>query len=232
MLLNKSEAQISSCWKESVVIDGELAEWKGEEFVYDESTWLWYTMANDENFLYLAVRKNKHAGKIFNWGGLMFTVNRKGKKNRANEPWITFPRAVDGSRKVPEKEWTVLEIDNFEGIKESKLNIYNEYGIQVGWTKFKAEDEKEDTYCYELAIPLSLLKLKAKEMISFNILLRGFREDSPAKRGRAGMYFTFEQFKDVPNTSREEIEMMVRDINDSNDWTDFWDTYRLATKPD
>lgn len=161
----------------------------------------------------------------------MFTVNRRGKKDRANEPWITFPRTVDGLRKVPEEEWTVLEIGNFEGIKETKLNIYNEYGIQVGWTKFKAEDEKEDTYCYELAIPLSLLKIKAEEIISFNILLRGFREDSPAKRGGINMHFTFEQFKNVPNASREEIEMMVRDANDSNDWTAFWAMYRLAAKP-
>lgn len=67
MLLNTGQGQVSSCWNESVVIDGKLDEWEEKEFVYNESTWLWYTIANDENFLYLAIRKNKHAGKIFNW---------------------------------------------------------------------------------------------------------------------------------------------------------------------
>lgn len=231
VLWNISQAQVSSTWKEAVVVDGQLDEWNEKLFKYDKSTWLWYAMSNDENFLYLAVRKNKNPGKIRSWGGLMVTVNRHGKEQRANAPWVTFPRAVDGLRKVPENEWTIMEVGNFEQIKTSKLNIYNEHGIQVGWTKAKAPGDLEETYCYELAIPLNLLNLRDRQELNFNVLLRGFRETSLNESNVSVPLVTLDHVKHLTNLSREEMQLMVQNANDARDWTEFWDKYQLATKP-
>lgn len=228
--VNKVKSQTISNWKEAVVTDGKLDDWDEKGFKYDESTWLWYNIANDERYIYLAVRKSKHASKIYSWGGLMFTLNRKGKEQRSDEPWVTFPRAVDGARKVPENEWSVIEVGNFDNIKETKLNIYNEYGIQVGWTKFRAEGDLENTFCYELAIPIDLINLKGEKELDFNILLRGSREMSQEKSGGNIPRATMEHVRQIPNLSKKEMEIMVRDLNDM-DWTEFWGKYRLAEKP-
>lgn len=232
-----------SQWKYEVSIDGKLDEWKKSDFVYNEETRLWYSLANDDVYLYLAVKKNENSNKVFSRGGLQFLVSKQDKKDKGSKSSIAFPLAVKDDRPVPHDQLTRIAVEGFPDIPEMELNLYNEYGIQVGWTLEKDDSVEytDPTYSYELSIPLAHLKtfLKANE-IKFNILLRGSREFRPTPQDLA-LIQNMEVFMQekliqtlkgkTPGASMEVINRHIADIKDVGRWTEFSGNYRLATNP-
>lgn len=233
-----------SQWKQSVSIDGKLDEWKKSDFSYNEETRLWYSLANDDVYLYLAVKKDENFNKVFNWGGLQFLVSKLDKKDNESKSSIAFPLAVKDDRRVPHDQLTRIAVEGFQDIPEMELNLFNEYGIQVGWTLEKDDSVEyaDPTYRYELAIPLAHLKtfLEANE-IKFNILLRGSREFRPSPQDLAliqNMEVLMQEKliqtlkSKTPGASMEVINKHIAGIKDVGRWTEFSSTYRLATNPD
>lgn len=230
-----------SRWKQDISIDGKLDEWKKSDFSYNEETRLWYSLANDDVYLYLAVKKDQNADKVFTWGGLQFSVS---KDDKGSKPSIAFPLAAKNGRAIPHDQLTRIAVEGFQNIPEKELNLYNEYGIQLGWSLQKEnEDEYTDpTYRYELAIPLShVMSLKEKDEIKFSILLRGFREIRPSPQDIAlaeQMDVSMqekarqEMRKKMPDLPMEIINRNFEYFKDQGRWTEFWSNYRLATNPD
>ena len=67
----------------AVKIDGKLDEWPGLS-AYNKRTYIYYSVANDANNLYLLLRSDNSliTGKILQ-GGLTFSVNASGKSRKA-----------------------------------------------------------------------------------------------------------------------------------------------------
>jgi len=76
----------------NVKVDGNLKEWNDKFEAYNKATKLYYTLSNDDNFLYLvvkstdAINNNKIAA-----GGITLIVNTEGKKKDKDAFSITYP---------------------------------------------------------------------------------------------------------------------------------------------
>lgn len=76
----------------NVKIDGKLNEWGGKLQAYNKVAEIFYTIANDDNNLYLAIQATdpEIIEKIIA-GGVTLTINTSGNKNEKNAAIITFP---------------------------------------------------------------------------------------------------------------------------------------------
>ena len=64
-----------------ITVDGNLRDWGDSLRYYNEEKKLYYTIANDGQFLYLAMRFNDRSEQErILWAGLTWGINPKGKK--------------------------------------------------------------------------------------------------------------------------------------------------------
>lgn len=87
---------------EKAKVDGNLIEWSDNFQAYNKSTKLFYTLSNDDKYLYLVVKSTDAANntKIVA-GGITLTINTDGKKKEEDGYSVTFPvpvRQVRGQR--------------------------------------------------------------------------------------------------------------------------------------
>lgn len=85
--------QEGSVWAApGVKIDGNLSDWKDNFHAYNKSTKLFYTLANDDKYLYL-VAKSTDATNIakIQAGGINIIVNTADKKSDKNAFSVTYP---------------------------------------------------------------------------------------------------------------------------------------------
>ena len=87
------EIQTANILAPSVVkIDGNLTEWNDSFQAYNKSTKLYYTLSNDEKYIYLAIKStdainnNKIAA-----GGITVSINTDGKKKEKEGYTLTYP---------------------------------------------------------------------------------------------------------------------------------------------
>jgi hypothetical protein len=79
-------------WSPTVNVDGNLKEWNDSFQAYNKQTKLFYTMSNDDQFLYLVVKSidipnnNKIAA-----GGITLVINTEGKKKDKDGFSVTYP---------------------------------------------------------------------------------------------------------------------------------------------
>ncbi len=144
-----------------VKIDGKLTEWQGALSAYNKSTRLFYTLANDDKNIYLAVKSTDRAtiGKIMA-GGIDIIMNIQGK-NQKDAIEIVYPLnnpkylsyAYLDSIKIKDMvtQAKELKIINIKAIADSVLSIYNSQGIKTALTYYKGE------LIYELMLPFNLL---------------------------------------------------------------------------
>ena len=156
-----------------ISIDGKLNEWPNGLNAYNKALRIEYVLANNDNYLYLAIR-TKDVGttaKILA-GGLTLNINTSGKKSD-NGPTITFPLTnsgytisetgatkqnfkvlVDSSAIVKAiKELNLMKVNHLPGVQDSVLSIYNVEGI-----KAKMLYDNTTLVC-EMMIPKKLLGL-------------------------------------------------------------------------
>lgn len=157
----------------NVKIDGKATEWGAELQAYNNATELFYTLANDDENLYLAVQTKTKAivEKLFNGGiSLCFdNIRNPGKATRAVVTYSAISRAdkkvVDKARydttankitlvnKAIAAAVKTIAVKNFDGIANDVVSVYNEYGITAA--SYLSDN---NTYTCELAIPLKNLK--------------------------------------------------------------------------
>lgn len=184
----------------NIKIDGAINEWGNKFQAYNNNTDIFYTIANDDDKLYLVIQATDQLiiRKIFA-GNITFAIKPIGEKNDEKAAAITYPLFSRKNwpninlkdRPVVTKDSTISskQVDSFmnaanielsmrakeikmSGIKalEDTLSIYNEEGIRA-----VSLFDHHLFYNYELAIPLKYLGLSVnnKSKFSYNIKLDG-----------------------------------------------------------
>ena len=174
-------------------IDGSLADWKDSLRAYNRSTKIYYLLANDDKYLYLAVRATDATTKAkIAAGGITLTINTSGKKKEQDAFSLTYPvishTAGRGNRRgggggassltdSASKQQLILaakeiKVIGFKDVDDTLISIYNEYSIKVA-----IGFDLSSNYCYELAVPLKLLGLNADDAkeFAYNIKLNGLQ---------------------------------------------------------
>jgi hypothetical protein len=174
-------------------IDGNLHDWHDTLKAYNKSTSLFYLLANDDKYLYLAARSTDatNIAKIAA-GGITLTINTAGKKKDKDAFEITYPviqRQRGGGRRgrgagfandsasrqqliTSSKE---IKVIGFKDVDDTLISIYNEYSIKAA-INFDAGG----AYCYELAVPLKLIGLTTDNIkaIAYHIKLNGLQTNN------------------------------------------------------
>jgi hypothetical protein len=175
-----------------IKIDGKATEWGDKFQAYNNATEIFYTVANDNENIYLIVQAKYHdiVDKILR-GGLTFTINHTIKKNDKEAIAFTYPvlRNADMSNvanlytrrfnEEKEAKGTAVAVSDLNtlfgansknillvGIKDipdSSISVYNEEHIKaVGLF------DANVNYTYELAIPLKYLNLPNNGTTAFS----------------------------------------------------------------
>ena len=185
-----------------MVIDGKTTEWGNKFQAYNKVVGVYYTIANDDDKVYLALQATDAdiIRKIV-LGGVTFTLNTPGKKNDKNGIAITFPAydkryvplyLILNNRPEPTKDTLKnrIQADSFmnayndkisnslkligvEGIKQITDDLISIYN-EDGINAASRFDHKI-CYTYELAIPLKYLEFASGKplKLSYNIKLNG-----------------------------------------------------------
>ncbi|MFI5159055.1 MAG: hypothetical protein ACHQF4_09325, partial [Sphingobacteriales bacterium] len=213
---------------------------------------LWYTIANDDNNVYLDIKSTDfdNNNKILA-GGISFTLNAEGKKRTKNAFIITFPiikssgarisrggrRGGFGEDETPDTAAIVTQQNQslatskeisaigFAGITDTLVSIYNEYGIKVA-----ANIDGKGVLVYELSIPIKLLKITAddKNELAYNIKLNGLPLSGGGFGGSGGHHGG--GGGGFGGGSGGFGDGRSTDVSDMMSPTDFWGKYTLVTK--
>src|SRR5690606_8959372 len=139
----KAELVITDRAQKPLSIDGQLDDWTDSLTLYNETTRLYYRLANDDQNIYLALQSasSEDLTKIFA-GGISFSANIEGKKK--DHPTVTFPlpdRVTGGSRNprerpgLEEMQKQVLsrirdiKVSGFKEIIDGGISLQNTYEI-------------------------------------------------------------------------------------------------------
>lgn len=174
---------IESNWNNNVEINGDLSEWGDSLSYYFSDQDLQYSFANDDTYLYIAIRvknKDKQIQAVFN--GFKISFNLNGKKKEG--PSLTFPlpdraalRALvsqEFNRPKDPREGAINTIrayyvQNFPTILDGPISLDNNYGI-----KASVLIDSADHLCYESAIRLDQLNLPSQQSVfAINVKING-----------------------------------------------------------
>lgn len=193
------DEQANSLWAPSLVkIDGSLSEWNDTFQAYNKTTKIFYSLANDDKYLYLVIKSTDATNNAkIAAGGITLTLNTEGKKKDKDAFIVTYPvinraagrgrrggfgggrngsapdsAAVEAAHKQFITSSKEIKVLGFKDITDTLISIYNEYSIKTG-IGYNAEGN----FTYELALPLKALALTpgdAKE-IAYNIRINGIQ---------------------------------------------------------
>lgn len=182
----KAEMILTKWADQAPVIDGQLNDWKDSLELYNNTARLYYSLSNDNENIYLAIKNNSRENLMTILAtGISFSANIE--SNKKNPPKITFP-VVDrtpgkkrNTTEQPEPEEMQKEIlsrikevrvSGFKEIIDGGISLYNTYGIKAA-TGF----DSKNNLVQEIAIPLSLLGLQTgnNEPVSYSIRINGFQ---------------------------------------------------------
>jgi hypothetical protein len=185
---------IKTRWAEkSIEVNGILSDWKDSLDLYNADTKLFYSIANDHENIYLAVKNSSEDNltKILA-RGISFTVNFENTKKIA--PTVTFPvlDRTPGKKQVeieqPEakeiqrriiSKIKEIKVEGFKELVDGGISLYNTYGIKAAMSF----DEKNNMI-QEIAIPLRLLGIESgsTELITYRIRINGFQGSASIKQ--------------------------------------------------
>lgn len=175
-----------------IKIDGTLAEWNNTLQAHNRATDIFYTIANDDNNLYMVIQATTpHCIDKILSGGVTLTI-KPDSKDKAVPVAITYPLLTAKGRsgiinKLKDESTNMnVELANMnsqlttdskeikiEGVKEipdTLISVYNEQGIK---TAMRIDSNK--AYTYELALPLKYLKqiIGSNNKLNYNLKLNG-----------------------------------------------------------
>jgi len=205
----KKAEMINTKWANNpVVADGLLSDWPDSLTLFNEATNLYYSLANDDKNVYLALRSasRQDLTKILA-GGISFSANIEGKKK--DPPTVIFP-VLDrtpgknrNSKEQPdedERQKQILsrikdiKVTGFKEIIDGGISLQNTYGIRAA-----ASFDSNNNLIQEITIPLSLLNLSTAnaEEVTYSIKVNGLpgsaaainqRQTSQRQQPMGGMY--------------------------------------------
>lgn len=232
----------------AIKIDGKLTEWGANLQAYNKNTKLWYTMANDSQNIYLAIKSTDEVNidKILA-GGISFTINTSGKKKDKGAFVITYPvvtresnrgmgrgRKGFGQQDAPDSAETLarhkqaladckeISAIGFKDITDTLISIYNEYSIKAA-----ANFDDKGNFTYELAIPFKMLQLTpgSSAEIAYQVKVNGIQLGVPGmiKIGGGGNIRISGDGGGFGDFNRRDNA----DADDMMSPTDFWGKYVL-----
>jgi len=177
-----------------IKIDGKPTEWDNKFQAYNNATEIFYTLANDDEYLYLTVQAtHPEIIKKIMLGGITLSVNKTGKKVEKDNPSVTYPvfglSDININLKEPMESASPQEREIFAqtankmlgekskyvmtmGIKglDTLISVYNEDGVRVA----QAFDTKINYTC-ELGISLKKLGLSIdnNKTFAYHIVVNG-----------------------------------------------------------
>lgn len=233
----------------NIKIDGKANEWDNKFQAYNKATDVFYTIANDNNKLYLVVQAtDEYIIKKIIWGRVIFSINRQAKKEDASNITVTYPiidrkeRPNINFKEMPSiiqgNTASVAQADSFMNLSNKRLaeksktirvtgikgldtliSIYNTDGIKTA-----IGFNNKLVYTYELAIDLQVLGLNANiaDKFFYNLILSELPVDD-----RPGINITR-----APNGEITSVSIDKSQYNSSADvfmhTTDFWGEYTLT----
>lgn len=80
-------------------VDGNIAEWQGDFKAYNKSVKLFYTIANDDKYLYLVTKSTDEINnRKIQLGGITLNINTANKKNDKDAFSVTYPSVARTGR--------------------------------------------------------------------------------------------------------------------------------------
>jgi len=236
---------------ENVKIDGKPTEWGDKFQAYNKATDVFYTIANDDNNLYLVIQATDPSiiNKLVN-GRLTFMINKSGKKNNNDAIAISYPvfeknnkpglNLRDNPKIVPGSAASVKLADSFmyannkrmtdriksikvTGVKtlDTLVSIYNEDGIKAA-----ALFDNKMVYTFELAVSLKLAGLSVNDPVKFtyNVMLNPvIMDDIPG-------FTIVRNDKGTITSLSVDSKLVPPNYQELTAATDFWGEYTLVKK--
>jgi hypothetical protein len=200
----------------NITVDGDLKDWGDSLRYYNQDKQLNYSLANDQDNIYMAIRINDRSQQIrVLRAGLTLSIDTRGKKKETFS--ITFPVGdqsigdqiqeasdLQGSNDVTQQDRDDLasarltklreiRVVGFKDIEGETITTSNTYGIKTA-----IDYDKDGNLVYEAAIPLKFFHADdpAKSEWAFNFKINGITHkgatpsspdgDSPAHAGGRG----------------------------------------------
>jgi len=191
-----------------VKIDGKLTEWGDNFKTLNTTTNIYYTLANDDDNMYLVIKSldQMNNNKIIG-GGINLTINTANKKTEKDAYQLIFPvvdiktlrsnmmagmraqgangqpdsAAIQSMRRKAIASFKDVKLVNFKGIPDSVISIYNEYGVK-GYVDF----DSKGALIIEIALPLKEMKMDAGSAFTYNIKLNGINLNAIMPGAMAG----------------------------------------------
>ncbi|SKA37306.1 hypothetical protein SAMN04488128_104256 [Chitinophaga eiseniae] len=138
----------------NVVIDGQLKEWGDTLRYYDKAARLYYDVHNDHDFLYIALRRPKHAWKIVLAERMSFEISKD--KDDKDGLKIFYPGHFTLNK---DDMWNFLEVKRAGGQSFDTLTIYNDYGLQAAGGFWEQEQKTRKSSAGDMllsAVPASV----------------------------------------------------------------------------
>ncbi len=236
----------------NVKIDGKANEWGETLQAYNRATEIYYTLANDDEKLYLTIQAaDKVIARKIIAGGITFMVNQTGKKEDAESISLTYPLLTTSQQTnimlallapvtasnpavIARQSDSLVHLVNTELINDSKeikvkgVKSIPDSAISVYnalGIKASALFDNKKTLTYELAIPLKYMGITANSpsKLFYNVVLNG-------------LVFTTRSRVYQTNNGPITVSTIPRGITPGNDYqtinypTDFWGEYTLAKK--
>jgi hypothetical protein len=178
-------------------IDGAADEWNNKFEAYNTNTSVFYSLANDDDNLYLVMQaKDIHVIEKILSGGITFRINSPVRSNKTTPVSVTFPLlamndrllishqiadpganmdvalpAINSKLTMGSKEVALWGIQQ---VTDTLISVYNDYGIK---TAVLFDNKK--AYTYELALPRKYFKhLLDKETFNYDVILNGAKINS------------------------------------------------------
>jgi hypothetical protein len=183
----KKAEMIATRWAEKpVLVDGLINDWKDSLDLYNEETKLYYSLSNDNENIYLALKNSSQEGLTRILArGISFSANFE--SNKKTPPTVTFPildrtpgkKQNDAERPEPKEiqrriisKIKEIKVEGFKEIVDGGISLYNTYGIKAA-TAF----DENNNMIQEIAIPLRLLGIEpgSTDLITYRIRIDGFQ---------------------------------------------------------
>ena len=235
----------------NVKIDGKATEWNNQFQAYNHATDIFYTLANDDNNLYLVIQATDPAiiNKIIN-GRISFSISKSGKKNDNDAVTISYPifdrkdkpglNLKDKPEIKPGSAASLKLADSFmyvnnkrmtdraknikvTGVKglDTLISIYNDNGIKAA-----ALFDNKMAYTCEIAVALKLVGLSVTDpaKFSYHITLNAIQMDD-----MPGIFITRAANGSITAIDIHK-ELALPGAQGTTVDTDFWGEYTLAKK--
>jgi len=223
----------------NVKIDGNPDEWAGKPQTYSRHTQFYYTISNDDKYLYLTIRAEYEeiVNRILK-GGISLIINKSDKRKDPNRIQITYPLLQSfmvWRRNAPKVESvsaaTVARLDSFVnninaeleskaklikvmGIKnvDTLISVYNLDGIKAAGLL-----DNKLHYNYELAVSLAELALDINnpKKFMYQVIINEVEDKTPHGTLKAASGGQISFTISSPKLSGQPA-------------TDFWGEYTLA----